>query len=96
MDDIMTFTTSREAFDFAKRKATKGHRTWVVWRNAATDAWHAAVMFTAAVERAVVETGEPTKFYGISPDGVGSIFRAATASILLSNLRGGCGPNARV
>lgn len=58
--------------------------------------WHAAVMFKTAVERAAAESGEPPKFYGVYPDGVCSIFRAGGVAVLIRNLRGGFGPNAKI
>lgn len=75
-------------FNHAQRKATYGHRHWIVWTDA-TGEPHSAIATAGAIERAIADT-RGRKFWGYTPSNrTGNILSPAVADAWLNNARNG-------
>jgi hypothetical protein len=80
--------TGSDAFDIAKRKATKGHRDWLVWRGA-DGAFIAAARSAETVKRAMLASGTRRRWYLICPRGINHIQNWAMGVLMIRNSRYG-------
>lgn len=89
--DVLTFADLSAAMTHAQHHARYGHRSWMVWRNAASGACHAGRVTATAVERAIDESGceRHRCFYIEATTGTGIYYGLGGFRVMLSNLKAG-------
>jgi hypothetical protein len=79
--------TNSEAFALARRKATKGHRDWVVYKNR-DGSWTAQQRSASSIKAAMLASGTKQRWHVISAStGVGHIQNWALGCRMLRNAR---------
>ena len=78
---------STEAFETATRKATKGHRDWLVWSD--RGGWKVAPYSAEAIKRALLAVGTAGRFFGISARGEKLRYGWKVGLIMFRNARMG-------
>lgn len=86
----MKFMTFTEAFQFARLKATKGRKTWLVWNDTANNAVFAAWLSEASLVEAIAAVGPTGRLFSFGPGSVAwTNISPALAQVMLANARAG-------